>query len=125
MASVSQATSQPSTGFVLHDVWKAYNIAIPPQLKMIDAFLAYVLFCGVAQFVYSLVVGSFPFNSFLAGFLSCVGVFVLTVSLRMQIDPRVRAVKANRWEKLTVRRAVMDWLFCNLILHMAVLNFLG
>ena len=30
------------------------------------------------QFVYLLLVGSFPFNSFLAGFFSCVGFFVLT-----------------------------------------------
>lgn len=114
-----------STGFILQDVWNAYNEAVPKPLKKIDAFLAYVLVMGIVQFVYGLTVGTFPFNSFLAGFFSCVGVFVLTVSLRMQVDPRVRKDKQNRWSTLTVRRAYADWLFCNLILHMAVLNFLG
>lgn len=45
---------------------------------MIDAYLVYIFFTGVIQFVYCVVVGRFPFNSFLAGFLSCVGSFVLT-----------------------------------------------
>lgn len=125
MSSSSQRRDVPSTGFVLRDVWDAYNIVVPTPLKKIDAFLAYVLLTGITQFVYALYVGSFPFNSFLAGFLSCVGVFVLTVSLRMQIDPRVRADPSNRWSHLTVRRAYVDWLFCNLILHMTVLNFVG
>lgn len=95
------------------------------SLKKIDAFLVYILFMGIIQAVYGLAAGTFPFNSFLAGFLSCVGVFVLTVSLRMQIDPRERKNPANRWAHLSVKRAYADWLFCNLILHMAVLNFLG
>jgi len=30
------------------------------------------------QFIYMLLVGTFPFNSFLAGFFCCVGFFVLT-----------------------------------------------
>lgn len=114
-----------STGFVLRDVWDAYNIAVPKPLKKIDAFLAYVLVSGIMQFCYALYVGWFPFNSFLAGFLSCVGVFVLTVSLRMQVDPRVRSDPSNHWSHLSVRRAYVDWLFCNLVLHMAVLNFVG
>ena len=43
--------------------------------------------CVVAlQFLYMLAVGTFPFNSFLAGFLSCVASFVLTMCLRLQID---------------------------------------
>lgn len=121
------ATTQEikSTGYVLRDVWNAYNVAVPEPLKKIDVFLAYVLVIGIVQFIYGLSVGTFPFNSFLAGFLSCVGVFVLTVSLRMQVDPRVRKRQLNRWSHLSVRRAYVDWLFCNLILHMAVLNFLG
>ena len=32
------------------------------------------------QFIYMLLVGTFPFNSFLAGFLCCCGFFVLTGS---------------------------------------------
>lgn len=113
------------SGLVMFDVWRAYRLNVPRELQVIDAFLCYVLTTGIAQFVYGMSVGSFPFNSFLAGFLSCVGVFVLTVSLRMQLSENNRKDPANRWMQLSRKRAVADWLFCNLILHMAVLNFLG
>eukprot|EP00958_Prasinococcus_capsulatus_P026660 scaffold4956_cov233-Prasinococcus_capsulatus_cf.AAC.2 len=48
-----------------------------------------------------LLVGSFPFNSFLAGFLSCVASFVLAVCLRLQVDTtnadfKVRAAWISR-----------------------------
>jgi len=113
------------SGIVVKDVLNAYVAKVPRELKIVDAFLVYVLATGIVQFGYMMLVGSFPFNSFLAGFLSCVGVFVLTVALRMQVDQRNRADPNNRWDKLTIPRAYGDWLFCNLILHMAVLNFLG
>jgi oligosaccharyltransferase complex subunit epsilon len=35
--------------------------------------------------VYAKLVGTFPFNSFLAAFFCCVGAFVLTLSLRMKV----------------------------------------
>jgi hypothetical protein len=38
------------------------------------------------QFVYAKLVGTFPFNAFLAGFFCCVGTFVLTLSLRMKVS---------------------------------------
>lgn len=50
----------------------------PAKIKIIDAYLAYVLLTGVAQFAYCMLVGTFPFNSFLSGFISSVGCFVLT-----------------------------------------------
>lgn len=118
----SNSQSNPS---LAKDIWAAYSTAVPDHLKPIDVFLCYVLLVGIIQFVYVLFVGTFPFNSFLAGFISAVGVFVLTVSLRLQLSPNNLQDPANRWGKLTKRRAVIDYLFCNLILHMAVLNFLG
>ena len=39
----------------------------------------------LSQFVYAKLVGTFPFNSFLAAFFCCVGAFVLTLSLRMKV----------------------------------------
>ncbi len=64
-------------------VWHAYDNKTIRKVKVIDAYLLFVLVSGIIQFGYMLLVGSFPFNSFLAAFLSCVGVFVLTVGLRM------------------------------------------
>jgi oligosaccharyltransferase complex subunit epsilon len=52
----------------------------PSKIKLIDTYLAYILITGVIQFVYCLLVGTFPFNSFLAGFISTVGTFVMTGS---------------------------------------------
>lgn len=47
------------------------------RLKALDAFLLYVLLTGALQFGYCLGVGTFPFNSFLSGFISAVGSFIL------------------------------------------------
>jgi oligosaccharyltransferase complex subunit epsilon len=121
----TEALSSLLSGGVARDVWRAYARRIPASLQVVDALLVYVLWCGAVLFAYALAVGSFPFNAFLAAFLSCVGVFVLTVALRMQINPVNVRDPANRWEALTPQRAYADWLFCNLILHMAVLNFVG
>lgn len=110
---------------VIQGLWEAYNEKCPLQLKIVDAYLAYVVMTGVIQFIYVCLVGTFPFNAFLGGFISCVGCCVLTVSLRMQINPENRKDPRNNWKTLVPARAYADWLFCNLILHMAVLNFLG
>lgn len=101
-----------------------YKNTVPYHLKVIDAFLVYVLSTAAIQFVYVLLVGTFPFNAFLAGFFSCIGVFVLTVSLRMQVNPQ-NQTPMNRWQKVNPCRAFGEWLFCNLILHIAVINFIG
>jgi len=52
----------------------------PVKLKVIDMFLAYVLLTGIVQFAYCILVGTFPFNSFLSGFISTVATFVLAGS---------------------------------------------
>merc|ERR1712154_564536 len=65
-----------------------YQKSTPMKLKLIDAYLAYCFFTGVIQFVYCCLVGTFPFNAFLAGFISCVTSFVLGVNLRLQVNPQ-------------------------------------
>ena len=54
-----------------------YMSSTPKKLKLIDAYLGYIMLTGIVQFVYCCLVGTFPFNSFLSGFISCVGSFVL------------------------------------------------
>jgi len=61
------------TNKLVHD----YIQVTPKRLKIIDAYLLYVLLTGVVQFLYCCMVGTFPFNSFLSGFISCVGCFIL------------------------------------------------
>ena len=57
---------------------KKYNKETSQSLKLIDIYLVYTLFSGVFQFAYCVIVGTFPYNAFLAGFISTVGSFVLT-----------------------------------------------
>lgn len=62
---------------VLKKFYAEYVNNTPKKLKIIDAYLLYVLLTGVIQFVYCCLVGTFPFNSFLSGFISSVSCFVL------------------------------------------------
>jgi len=104
---------------ILSELWIEYNKRTPHLLKIIDVFLVYIMFTGVMQFVYVVLAGTFPFNSFLSGFISTVGSFVLTASLRMQVDPK------NKFAGISPERAFADFIFCNVILHLIVMNFMG
>ena len=69
----------PSEGIigVLNDLWIHYKDQTSLKLKLIDAYLGYIMVTGIIQFIYCCLVGTFPFNSFLSGFISTVGSFVL------------------------------------------------
>lgn len=92
----------------------------PQQIKIIDVFLLYTLLTAGAQVSYMLLVGSFPFNSFLAGLFCCLGFFVLTVCLRMQLDPSNKDFK-----DISPERAFADYVLCNMVLFLGVWNFMG
>ena len=62
---------------ILVKFYDEYNLKTPLRLKIVDSYLAYIMFTGIVQFVYCCLVGTFPFNSFLSGFISAVGSFVL------------------------------------------------
>lgn len=62
---------------VLNKFYDEYVNNTPKKLKIIDAYLFYIVLTGVTQFLYCCLVGSFPFNSFLSGFISTVSCFIL------------------------------------------------
>lgn len=62
---------------VLHKFYDEYVNNTSKKLKLIDAYLFYIVLTGVIQFLYCCLVGTFPFNSFLSGFISTVSCFVL------------------------------------------------
>ncbi|KAK4423049.1 Dolichyl-diphosphooligosaccharide--protein glycosyltransferase subunit DAD1 [Sesamum alatum] len=94
--------------------------ATPNTLKIIDLYIVFAVVTAVIQVVYMAIVGSFPFNSFLSGVLSCVGTAVLAVSLRIQVN------KENKeFKDLPPERAFADFVLCNLVLHLVIMNFLG
>ena len=47
----------------------AYTKDTPARLKLLDAFLVFLVLTGVAQFVYCVTLSDYPFNSFLAGYV--------------------------------------------------------
>lgn len=63
-------------GKIAKEFLKNYG-ASKTQLKVIDSYLVFTVLVGLIQFAYMSLVGTFPFNSFLAGFLGAVGAFVL------------------------------------------------
>ncbi|KAL6744969.1 DAD/Ost2, partial [Haematococcus lacustris] len=92
----------------------------PMRVKIVDAFLVYALATAAIQFAYVLLVGTFPFNGFLAGFLSSLGFFALTVCLRLQVDP------ANKdFAHVSPERAFADYVLAKLVLHLVVWNYIG
>ncbi|KAK7345410.1 hypothetical protein VNO77_16014 [Canavalia gladiata] len=100
-------------------LWSAYS-ATPITLKIIDIYVVYAVSTALIQVVYMALVGSFPFNSFLSGVLSCVGTAVLAVCLRIQVN------KENKeFKDLAPERAFADFVLSNLVLHLVIMNFLG
>merc|ERR1712168_499349 len=87
-----------------------YTSTTPNKLKVVDAYLLYILLTGALQFLYCLLVGTFPFNTFILG-----------VCLRIQINPQ------NKGEFLSIspERAFADFLFAHTVLHLVVMNFIG
>jgi oligosaccharyltransferase complex subunit epsilon len=62
---------------ILGKFYDEYKSNTPKKLKLIDAYLFTVMLTGIVQFAYCCLIGTFPFNSFLSGFISTVGCFIL------------------------------------------------
>ncbi|KAJ7229006.1 DAD/Ost2 [Mycena pura] len=120
MAPKPVPAAAPSTSAV-QTLWKAYNGQTSNRLKFIDSFLVFLMLSGVMQFVYCVVVTTFPYNAFLAGFASTVGQFVLTASLRSQVNPENK----NEFKDVSPERAFADFALGSIVLHFFVFNFLG
>ncbi|XP_017769230.1 PREDICTED: dolichyl-diphosphooligosaccharide--protein glycosyltransferase subunit DAD1 [Nicrophorus vespilloides] len=110
-----------NVGTVISKFYKEYNTKTSRELKIIDAYLFYILLTGIIQFIYCLLVGTFPFNSFLSGFLSTVSSFILAVCLRIQCNPENR----KQFKDLSAERGFADFMFAHALLHLVIMNFLG
>lgn len=118
---------------ILGEFKKNYDKETPQLLKIIDVFLVYQFLTGVLQFVYCVLVGTFPFNSFLSGFISTVGSFILTGKVsfthkmltRLQVCLRIQVSSPGTFRNISKERAFFDYLIANLILHLWVMNFMG
>lgn len=89
--------SSSDLGATLNNLWTAYNDNTSARLKSVDAFLAFLVLSGVAQFLYCVLVTNFPFNAFLAG---CADKLYITAIAAETLPPQVwehrRTVRAYR-----------------------------
>uniref|UniRef100_T1ISV9 Dolichyl-diphosphooligosaccharide--protein glycosyltransferase subunit DAD1 n=1 Tax=Strigamia maritima TaxID=126957 RepID=T1ISV9_STRMM len=106
---------------VLSRLYDEYVSNTSRKLKLVDAYLVYVMLTGIVQFIYCMLVGTYPFNSFLSGFISCVGSFVLGVCLRLQVNVQNK----GQFQNISPERGFADFIFANVILHLVVMNFIG
>lgn len=60
---------------IVKRLWTTYQKDTPQSLKLIDAYLVYIMLSGIIQFVYCILAGTYPYNAFLAGFISTIGSF--------------------------------------------------
>ncbi|KZV71428.1 defender against death DAD protein [Peniophora sp. CONT] len=119
--SAKAKASANNSGNAVETLWHAYVDTTPSRLKFIDSFLVFLMLSGVMQFLYCVLVTNFPFNAFLAGFASNVGQFVLTASLRTQVNPENRTL----FKSVSPERAFADFVIGSIVLHFFVFNFLG
>ncbi|KAI8138318.1 DAD/Ost2 [Fennellomyces sp. T-0311] len=123
MPRVKQQQQQQavSTATAAQLFWTAYQKDTPGSLKLIDVYLAYIMITGIAQFVYMVLAGTFPYNAFLAGFISTVGSFVLAVNLRIQTNSENKST----FSSISPERAFADFVVASLLLHFFCVHSLG
>ena len=104
---------------VVNALRKDYGQNQSMKSKMIDAWMLYCFATAMVQLFYCIMVGTFPFNSFLAGFLCHVAMFALGASLRYQVTT------PDEFDNISSERATVDFIFCHLVLFFVVFSFMG
>ena len=89
-----------------------------PKLVLIDAMMTFSISTAAIQITYLLLAGSFPFNSFLASLLCCVGVFAFTASLRLQCT-------SSEFHGMKGERTYGGYALCCLVLFFIVFSYIG
>ena len=77
LTPAAKQTNALAYSTIVSDIWSSYLKETPQSLKLIDAFMAFLVYTGVVQFLYCIIVGNYPFNAFLSGFAATIGQFVL------------------------------------------------
>ena len=106
---------------ILGRIYDDYEKTTPTNIKLIDAYLAFVVATGVIQFAYLCIAGSFPFNAFISGFISCVGSFTIGACLRIQTNPDNK----DQFQQNSPTLMLVGFLLAHLVLHLCVFNFIG
>lgn len=125
--STASKSKIPSSGAIGKDFRDAFQVSLRSyrdqvsrdnRLKLIDIFCVFLVAVAVVQAAFmALIRDTFPFNAFLAGFLVCVGQFVLLISLRLQLVSPFAGISKNR--------AFGEFVLASLILHFISLHFIN
>ncbi|KAL8279163.1 hypothetical protein RQP46_008419 [Phenoliferia psychrophenolica] len=114
-------TTAAAASSPLESLISSYLKNTSKHLKLLDAFQFFLMLTGVAQFLYCALITNYPFNAFLGGFSATVGQFVLTASMRSQVNPENKGV----FPTVSPERAFGDFIFGSMVLHFFVYNYLG
>ncbi|KAI4090534.1 MAG: hypothetical protein LQ344_004675 [Seirophora lacunosa] len=120
-SSTTIAAGSNDASAIAAALYNTYWDKTPQRVKLLDAFMAFLVVVGGLQFLYCVAVGNYPFNAFLSGFSATVGQFVLTASLRMQTNEENRA----EFTSVGPERAFADFVFGSLTLHFFCVNFIN
>ncbi|AAS51659.1 ADL261Cp [Eremothecium gossypii ATCC 10895] len=104
----------------LQITWRAYSrdLKSDQRLLLIDTLCGGLVTIGLVQVLFIAVIrDTFPFNAFLAGFISCVGQFVLLISLRLQLREQFAGISSQR--------AFGEFVLASLVLHFICLHFIN
>jgi oligosaccharyltransferase complex subunit epsilon len=115
----SNSSSKSEIAQVLSKVVSEYQKNKSKKLMMVDSLIVFALVSAIIQAVYMVLVGTFPFNSFLSGFFCHIGLFALAVSLRLQLS------SSQEFKNISTERAAGDFIFCGIIFFFIVFSFLG
>lgn len=81
MSTSLQSQTQTARANVLRigsHLYTEYHKSTPRTLQTIDMFLVFAVLNGALLFLYLLLNGSFPYNSFLSAFIAAVAFFIFT-----------------------------------------------
>ncbi|PVU88912.1 hypothetical protein BB561_005644 [Smittium simulii] len=119
-SSKSSSEKNTSISHSFMEISQNYIQLTPLHLKVMDSYMILCVALGVIQMLYCILVGTYPYNAFLAGFGSAVASFCLTANLRIKSNP------INQHPGSQSPKAVFaEYVFCNFVLHFIVMNFLG
>ncbi|KAK8811123.1 hypothetical protein WA538_005284 [Blastocystis sp. DL] len=100
------------------DLTEKYVKETTAQIKMLDAFIGFGALTAIIQAVYCFLVGTYPFNAFLSGFIASLGACVLSICFRM-------GMTSDEFKDVNNNKIFAEYCFCMLLLFLVVCNYLG
>ena len=111
------------------DLAEKYTKETTTQVKMLDAFIGFSALAAVVQAVYCFLVGTYPFNAFLAGFIASLGSCILSSKNFLYRLTRVvcfrMGITSEEFQKIDNNKIFAEYCFCMLLLFLVVCNYLG